>query len=485
MSHVITSQCCTDASCVVVCPVNAIHPTPDEPDFARADMLYIDPVGCIDCGACVDACPIGVIYESEDLPAAESPAVALNRGFFENWEEPGLPLYVLRGNDLRSPGPRRVAVVGAGPAGHFVADELLRRSSATITLYDRDSEPYGLIRTGVAADHTATRSMREELARIGADERVDYRLGVGVGTDITVAQLLADYDAVVLANGATGDGTLTVPGAGLPGVVQARTLAAWFNSVGDGEVGDGRAGETIAGARHAVIVGGGNVALDAARLLLTRNTTDSADIVIRGTAAESAFTPALLAELSQVPGITIDVDDAVIAGFAAALDTSGPAPDRVAKLRLLRQITSLPTESTGKRLRFRFGTQICAIAGENRVGSVTITGPAGEETIAADLVVAAIGARRVPLPGVDSAVVQQNTSGPVLDAGGGPIPGLYAAGWAATGPRGGIGHSRVSAMDCVDAILADHAQAGHMPADQPPADSGTGEQPLAGARRSA
>ena len=48
MPHVVTQSCCGDASCVYACPVNCIHPTPDEPDFLTSDMLYIDPVACVD-----------------------------------------------------------------------------------------------------------------------------------------------------------------------------------------------------------------------------------------------------------------------------------------------------------------------------------------------------------------------------------------------------------------------------------------------------
>ena len=61
MPHVITQSCCNDGSCVFACPVNCIHPTPDEPGFATSEMLYIDPVACVDCGACVSACPVGAI----------------------------------------------------------------------------------------------------------------------------------------------------------------------------------------------------------------------------------------------------------------------------------------------------------------------------------------------------------------------------------------------------------------------------------------
>lgn len=62
MAFAITQTCCADASCVSVCPVNCIHPTPDEPDFGRTEMLYVDPATCIDCGACADACPVDAIF---------------------------------------------------------------------------------------------------------------------------------------------------------------------------------------------------------------------------------------------------------------------------------------------------------------------------------------------------------------------------------------------------------------------------------------
>ena len=67
MPHVITQSCCSDGSCVYSCPVNCIHPSPDEPGFATAEMLHIDPVACVDCGACVSACPVGAIAPDSKL----------------------------------------------------------------------------------------------------------------------------------------------------------------------------------------------------------------------------------------------------------------------------------------------------------------------------------------------------------------------------------------------------------------------------------
>src|SRR4028119_804056 len=72
MSHFIAQPCIgtKDTACVDVCPVDCIHPTKDEPDFETAEMLYIDPDTCIDCGLCVDECPVTAIFPQEDLPAA-------------------------------------------------------------------------------------------------------------------------------------------------------------------------------------------------------------------------------------------------------------------------------------------------------------------------------------------------------------------------------------------------------------------------------
>ncbi len=82
MPHVITQSCCSDGSCVYACPVNCIHPSPDEPGFATAEMLYIDPVACVDCGACVSACPVGAIAPDTKLEPEQLPFVALNAAFY-------------------------------------------------------------------------------------------------------------------------------------------------------------------------------------------------------------------------------------------------------------------------------------------------------------------------------------------------------------------------------------------------------------------
>jgi len=70
MTYVIAEPCIgvKDTSCVEVCPVDCIHPTPDEHDFEAATQLYIDPDECIDCDACVEACPVDACFAEEQLP---------------------------------------------------------------------------------------------------------------------------------------------------------------------------------------------------------------------------------------------------------------------------------------------------------------------------------------------------------------------------------------------------------------------------------
>ena len=70
MAYVIAAPCvgCKDTSCVDVCPVDCIHPTPDESDFDFFDQLFIDPDQCIDCDACVEACPVDAIFAEDQLP---------------------------------------------------------------------------------------------------------------------------------------------------------------------------------------------------------------------------------------------------------------------------------------------------------------------------------------------------------------------------------------------------------------------------------
>ncbi|MEO7078672.1 MAG: ferredoxin family protein, partial [Rhodococcus sp. (in: high G+C Gram-positive bacteria)] len=97
MAFAITQNCCNDASCLSVCPVNCIHPTPDEPDFGKTELLYIDPRSCIDCGACADACPVDAITPVSRLTPEQSIYADINADYYKDkptdpaWAPPRFP----------------------------------------------------------------------------------------------------------------------------------------------------------------------------------------------------------------------------------------------------------------------------------------------------------------------------------------------------------------------------------------------------------
>jgi ferredoxin len=86
VTYVIAEPCIgvKDNSCVEVCPVDCIHPTPDEPDHATVEMLYIDPEECIDCDACVEACPVDAIFAQDQVPDEWQHFTELNAAYFRD-----------------------------------------------------------------------------------------------------------------------------------------------------------------------------------------------------------------------------------------------------------------------------------------------------------------------------------------------------------------------------------------------------------------
>jgi NAD-dependent dihydropyrimidine dehydrogenase PreA subunit len=85
MTFVITEPCIgtKDSACVDVCPVDCIHPTKKEDAFATAEMLYINPVECIDCGACEPACPVEAIFEADNVPEKWKHFTQKNADYFK------------------------------------------------------------------------------------------------------------------------------------------------------------------------------------------------------------------------------------------------------------------------------------------------------------------------------------------------------------------------------------------------------------------
>ena len=85
MTYIICEPCVgtKDTACVDVCPVDCIHPRRDEPEFASAPMLHIDPDECIDCGVCVPACPVEAIFALEETPDVWQRFIDANAHYYQ------------------------------------------------------------------------------------------------------------------------------------------------------------------------------------------------------------------------------------------------------------------------------------------------------------------------------------------------------------------------------------------------------------------
>lgn len=483
MAFAITQTCCTDASCVAVCPVNCIHPTPDEPDFGAASMLYIDPGTCIDCGACADACPVDAISPVDLLDGADAEYARINAEYYDEhpadhaWGAPDLP------RTAPGVGPLRVATVGTGPAACYAAQELLRATEAEVTMIDRLPVPGGLVRYGVAPDHPATKKVGDTFAALYRHPRLRAHLGVEVGRDVTHDELAEHHHAVVYAVGATADRPLGVPGEDLPGSVPATRVVAWYNAHPDVAPDALDPAVELAGDR-AVVVGNGNVALDVARLLLTDPDalarTDIADhalerlrrsavreVVVLGRRGpeHAAYTRPELRALNHLDGVelVVDGDPRTAASIADAPSGSHAA--------LLAGVTRRPVDlgaapDPGRRIVLSFGSSPTAVLGDDRVEGVRVDAGGHSTDIAAGLVVRAIGHRGTPVAGLpfdtQTATVPHEAGRVVDPATGAAVPGTYVVGWAKRGPSGGIGTNRTCASETVGTLL-DDALAGDLP----------------------
>lgn len=474
MTYVVTQSCCADASCVVACPVNCIHPAPGEPGFATAEMLYVDPRACVGCGACATACPADAVVPESRLTPEQQPFVALNAEYYDVFpHRDRRPVAVVpQQRRLTSPGPFRVAVVGAGPAGLYAADELLKHPEISVDVYDRLPTPYGLVRAGVAPDHQHTKQVATLFAQIEQQPGFRYFLGVEVGRDLRHEDLAAQYHGVVYTVGAASDRSLGIPGEELPGSCSATEVVGWYNGHPERQ-------DLALPLDHerAVVVGNGNVALDVARILtadpasldgtdiaalpltaLHRSNVREVVVLGRRGPAQAAFTVPELIGLAGLPDVDVVVD-------AAPEDLAGGTQ----RERLLAELAARPRVAGRRAIVLRFRSvpvEILGDAGGSRVAGVRVARTrlvadehgtpravaTGEtEVIPAGLVLRSVGYHGLPVRDLP----YDAATGTVPNDRGRVRPGTYVAGWVKRGPTGFIGTNKTCAEQTVTRILDD------------------------------
>ena len=370
---------------------------------------------------------------------------------------------------------RHFAVIGSGPAGFYTAEALVKAYSdnARIDIVDRYPVPYGLIRFGVAPDHQSLKAVSKRYDQVAEGEQVSFVGNVNVGADISVAELLTLYDAVILATGAPNDRKLGIPGEDLPGVVGSAEFVGWYN--GHPDFAD------LApplGGTHAAVIGNGNVALDCARILaknhhefegsdivghaldaLDQSAVETVTILGRRGPHQISMTPKELGELGHLEVATPVVDGG---DFPPIEADEALEPGHRKSITILRGFAAAGADaSKPRRIDFDFFAKPVRIEGDGKAERLIVertildetgaaTGTGETYAVPASLIISSIGYLTPRIEGVP----YDERGGKFANQGGVIGDGLYAVGWARRGPSGTIGTNRPDGYEVAEAIAA-------------------------------
>ncbi|MES2170842.1 MAG: FAD-dependent oxidoreductase [Actinomycetota bacterium] len=381
----------------------------------------------------------------------------------------------------------RLAIVGAGPAGIYAADILLkaeRHFDVSIDLFEQLPAPYGLVRYGVAPDHPRIKGIINALRDVLDMGRIRLFGNVLYGRDVTLADLKKHYNAVIFSTGAIRDAALNIPGIELDGSYGAAEFVSWY----DGHPDFPR--EWPLTARSVAVIGNGNVALDVARILakhaddlLPTEIPDNVYRVLKSSPvtdvhvfgrrgpAQVKFSPLELRELGELRDVDMilydedfDYDEASKAAITANKQVF--VIDKV-----LQQWRQRSVGEASRRLHLHFYASPVEVLGSGTVegfryertvpdaeGGVKGTGEFRELPIQA--IYRAVGYFGSPLdeiPFDEHRGVIPNREGQVLDDSGQQLHGVYATGWIKRGPVGLIGHTKSDAMETIKNLMNDEA----------------------------
>ena len=360
----------------------------------------------------------------------------------------------------------KVAIVGAGPAGYFAAQALNNLAdqdrSFEIYMFERLPTPWGLVRSGVAPDHPKIKTVSKVFEKIATGENFRLFANVEIGKDLSVDQLQDRYDAVIIATGSSLGKTLGITGEKLRGSLSAASFVPWYNAHPDfADV------DVPLDSNAAVVIGGGNVAMDVARILALEpselDPTDTADhaivafknsdirkvyIALRRGPEHAAFTSPELRDLPKLEHTNVIINEAEI---VAAIARVGDSAEKDVKSNLDAMLFIAQNQKTEhvRTIEFLFSHTPQEIQGDDKVEGVVFSTPTGEQTIKCGLVVTAIGYNALDIPGVPFG------NGKVVNVDGRVTGNMYVVGWAKRGPSGVIGTNKSDASSVIELIGQD------------------------------
>ena len=361
-----------------------------------------------------------------------------------------------------------VAIVGAGPAGYFAAQTLQNLQSDdlafSIDIIERLPTPWGLVRSGVAPDHPKIKTVAKVFEKVATAGNVRLFANVELGSDISIADLKAAYDAVIIATGSSLGKKLGIPGEDLAGSMSAATFVPWYNAHPDFKDADVDLSTTTA-----VVIGAGNVAMDVARMLALEpselDPTDTANHAIdafkksavrtvvisaRRGPEHAAFTSPELRELPKLEHTNVIIEkrdiDAAIARVGEDIEK-----DVKSNLDAMGLIADQVPAGHERTMKFQFMATPKEIRGNGKVEEIvfTKTGTEEEFSIPCGLVITAIGYEAAPLEGIPY------ERGKVVNTDGRVSENVYVVGWAKRGPSGVIGTNKSDAADVMKLLVED------------------------------
>ena len=380
----------------------------------------------------------------------------------------------------------RLAIIGAGPAGIYAADLILKAErdfEVSIDLFDHLPAPYGLVRYGVAPDHPRIKGIINALHEVLDRGDIRFFGNVRYGQDIDLEDLKKHYNAVIFATGAIKDAPLAIPGIDLDGSYGAADFVNWYDAHPD------VARSWPLNAKEVAVIGNGNVALDVARMMAKRPddllATDIPDHVYQGLRdspvtdvhvfgrrgpAQVKFSPLELREALHIDGvqaIVYDEDFQYDQGSQDAIDSNNQIRVMV---KTLEQLRANPQEPQDRRLHLHFFASPVEVVGQDgKVAGLTIEKTkldgsggvvaTGETTsFPIQAIYRAVGYFGSPvdkIPFDSKSGVIPNQAGRVIGEDGKNLQGVYCTGWIKRGPVGLIGHTKADAIETIGNVLQD------------------------------